>query len=143
MFLKILTVAALASFEVYAAIPAGLAFKLSFWTILGSTVTGGLIGVLVAAFLGGKIRALLAKYRKKGEPVEAPPRTGIIYRIWNRYGIIGLGFLGTITVGAPISIAVGLGFKAPIRILIIWCSIGVIARCTLFTALGYYGLKLV
>ncbi len=140
MFLKILTVAGLATFEIYAAIPAGFAFELSPWTIFFASLAGGIIGVFVASFLGDKIRALIARYKK---PKESKPKTGIIYRIWDKYGVIGLGLLGTITVGAPISIAVGYSFNvSPIK-LIAWCCIGVFTRCALFTALGFYGLKLV
>ncbi len=101
MLLKILTVAGLATFEIYAAIPAGLAFGLSPWVIFLASLTGGIVGVYVTIFLGDKIKAFFAKYKK---PKEEKPKTGLIYRIWNKYGVIGLGFLGTITVGAPISI---------------------------------------
>lgn len=139
MFLKLLTVAGLASFEVYAAIPAGFAFGLSPWLIFAASVTGGVIGVFVAAFLGDNIRRFFLGNKP---PKQAKPNTGIIYRIWSKYGIIGLGFLGTITVGAPVSLAVGIGFKAPLQKLITWCCIGVFTRCILFTLIGYYGLKL-
>jgi hypothetical protein len=54
MFLRILTVASLATFEIYAAIPAGFAFGLSPWIIFFASVTGGLVGVFVAAFLGNR-----------------------------------------------------------------------------------------
>lgn len=139
MFLKVITVAGLASFEIYAAIPAGFAFGLSPWIIFSASVTGGLIGVFVAAFLGDAIRKLFNRNKK---PAEPKPATSLIYRIWNKYGIIGLGFLGTMTVGAPVSLAVGIGFKAPLQKLITWCCLGVITRCVLFTLVGYYGLKL-
>ncbi len=139
MTLKILTVAALATFEVYAAIPAGFAFNLSPWIIFLASVTGGLIGVYVAAFLGEKIKKYLARFRK---PKAAKPHTGMIYRIWDKYGIIGLGFIGTITVGAPVSIGVGVGFNVPLKKLLVWCCAGVIVRCALFTTLGHFGLKL-
>ncbi len=139
MFLKILTVAGLASFEIYAAIPAGFAFELSPWIIFFASATGGLIGVFVAAFLGDNIRKFFTKNKP---PKDEKPNTGLVYRIWNKYGIIGLGFLGTLTVGAPVSLAVGIGFKAPLKKLITWCCIGVITRCVLFTLIGYYGLKL-
>jgi membrane protein YqaA with SNARE-associated domain len=139
MFFKILTVAGLASFEIYAAIPAGFALGLSPWIILLASVIGGLAGVFVAAFLGDRIRKFFLK--NKPQKVEKS-KTGIVYRIWNKYGIIGLGFLGTLTVGAPLSLAVGIGFKAPIQKLITWCCIGVITRCVAFTLIGYYGLKL-
>ena len=140
MFLKILTVTGLATFEIYAAIPAGFAFGLNPFTIFLASVAGGLAGVFVAAFLGDKIRAF---FHKKKPAKEAPAKHPVIYRIWNKYGIIGLGFLGTMSVGAPISIAIGVSLKANLKKLITWCCIGVVTRCVLFTAIGYYGLKLI
>lgn len=140
MILKILTVAGLATFEIYAAIPAGFAFGLSPLTIFFASVTGGLAGVFVVAFAGDKIRSL---FRKNKPPKEtAVKKHPVIHNIWNKYGIIGLGFLGTMLVGAPISIAVGVGLNANLKKLVTWCCIGVFTRCILFTLIGYYGLKL-
>jgi membrane protein YqaA with SNARE-associated domain len=139
MTLKILTVAGLATFEIYAAIPTGFAFGLSPWIIFLASLVGGLTGVYIAAFLGDRIEKLVARFRK---PKEDKPKTGIIYRIWDKYGIIGLGFLGTITVGAPVSIGVGVGFNVPMKRLLGWCCLGVFVRCALFTTLGHYGMKL-
>ena len=65
MFLKILTVAALATFEIYAAIPAGFALGLSPWAILFASLGGGIAGVFAAAFLGDKIRSFFHK-KKQG-----------------------------------------------------------------------------
>jgi membrane protein YqaA with SNARE-associated domain len=139
MYLKILTVAGLATFEIYAAIPAGFAFGLSSWTIFGAALIGGLAGVFVAAFLGDRIR----RFFKKEKPVQQQPKKhAMIHRIWDKYGIIGLGFLGTLTVGAPVSIAAGVGLNANIRKLVTWCCIGVLTRCTLFTIIGHYGVLL-
>jgi membrane protein YqaA with SNARE-associated domain len=140
MFLKTLTVAGLATFEIYAAIPAGFAFGLSPWTIFLASVTGGLIGTFVAAFLGNKIRALFHKKKPTKDAVEK--KHPMILRLWNKYGIIGLGFLGTMSVGAPISLAVGIGLNANIKKLVTWCCLGVITRCIVFTLVGWYGLKL-
>ncbi len=139
MILKILTVAGLATFEIYAAIPIGFAFGLSPWIVFFASVVGGLIGVFVAAFLGDKIRALFHKVKPTEE--NAKKKHPAIFRLWNKYGIIGLGFLGSFSVGAPISIAVGIGLKADIRKLITWCCIGVVARCIVFTLVGFYGLQ--
>jgi membrane protein YqaA with SNARE-associated domain len=139
MLLKILTVAGLATFEIYAAIPAGYAIGLSPWIILLASVTGGLVGVFVAAFLGDKIKALIYKNKT---PKTEKPKTGLVYRIWEKYGLIGLGLIGTFTVGAPVSIAVGVGFNANLHKLLFWCCIGVVARCIVFTYVGYHGAKL-
>lgn len=136
---KVLTVAGLASFEIYAAIPAGFAFGLSPFIIFFSTVAGGLAGVFVAAFLGDRIRKFFTK--KKKSEVEKP-KTSLGHLIWEKYGIIGLGFFGTMTIGAPASMAVGIGFNASIKKLITWCCMGVIVRCLLFTTIGHFGLQL-
>lgn len=140
MFLKTLTVAGLATFEIYAAIPAGFAFGLSPWTIFIASITGGLLGTFVAAFLGDKIRAFFHKKRPAKDAAEK--KHPMMLRLWNKYGIIGLGFLGTMSVGAPISLAVGIGLNANIKKLVTWCCIGVITRCIVFTLIGHYGLKL-
>lgn len=141
MFLKILTVAGLATFEIYAAIPAGFAFGLSPWTIFLASLIGGLAGVFIAAFLGDKIRAFFNK-KKTPKAEEQKQKHPVIYRIWNKYGIIGLGFLGTVSVGAPVTIAVGVSLHANIKKLVTWCCIGVITRCIVFTLVGYYGMQL-
>lgn len=140
MFFKILTVAGLATFEIYAAIPAGFAFGLSPWTIFFASVTGGLIGVFVAAFLGDKIRALF--HKKEPTKEDAVNKHPVITGLWNKYGIVGLGFLGTISVGAPISLAIGIGLNANIKKLVTWCCLGVITRCVVFTWIAWYGLQL-
>ncbi len=141
MFLKILTVAGLATFEIYAAIPAGFAFGLSPFMIFVASVAGGLAGAFVAAFFGDKIRAFF--HKKKNTPKEETKKHPVITRLWNKYGVAGLGILGTLTVGAPISIAVGTGLNVQLKKLLIWCCLGIIIRCTLFTAIGHYGLQLV
>jgi membrane protein YqaA with SNARE-associated domain len=140
MFLKVLTVAGLATFEIYAAIPAGFAFGLSPWTIGIASIVGGLVGVFVAGFLGDKIRAFFHKNKPTKE--KAAAKHPMILKIWNKYGIIGLGFLGTMSVGAPVSIAVGVGLNANLKKLLTWCCVGVITRCVLFTLIGYYGMQL-
>ncbi len=140
MILKILTVAGLATFEIYAAIPAGFAFGLNPWVIFLASVTGGLVGVFVATFLGDKIKHLL--YKNKEPKQDKAQKYPFVVKIWEKYGIIGLGFLGTMVVGAPISIAIGTGLNADLKKLLIWCCLGVITRCILFTTLGYYSLKL-
>jgi uncharacterized membrane protein len=119
MFLKLLTVAGLATFEVYAAIPAGFAFGLSPWNIFFASTIGGLVGVYIAAFLGDKIRAIFHKNKPTAEAAKGHP---VLMRIWNKFGIIGL--------------------NANMKKMATWCSFGVITRCLIFTFIGYYGLQL-
>lgn len=139
MVYKFFIVAGLSVFEIYAAIPTGLAFGLPPLFICLASILGGLTGVFVATFLGDKIRHF---FYKKDKPKKEKPKTGLAYAIWNKFGLIGLGVLGTITLGAPISIGVGVGLNVPLYKMQAWCCVGVLIRCVLFTTLGYYGLQL-
>jgi membrane protein YqaA with SNARE-associated domain len=142
MIYKILTVIGLATFEIYAAIPAGFAFKLNPIAIFSYSLLGGLIGVFVAAYLGDIIKKWISTLRKnKVEKIAKEP--GFALKIWQKYGVVGLGLLGTMTVGAPISIGIGVGFNVPTNKMVFWCSLGVLLRCALFTAIGYFGLQLI
>jgi hypothetical protein len=142
MIYKILTVIGLATFEIYAAIPAGFAFKLNPISIFLYSMLGGLIGVFVAAYLGDIIKKWISTFKKnKVEKVANEP--GFVLKIWQKYGVIGLGLLGTMTVGAPISIGIGVGFNVPTNKMVFWCSLGVILRCAIFTAIGHFGLQLI
>jgi membrane protein YqaA with SNARE-associated domain len=140
IILRTLSVALLASVELYAAVPLGFFYKLTAWTIFFASLSGGIAGVFVAAFLGDKIRAFISKYRKPKEKKEK--KDTLIYRIWTKYGIIGLGTIGTFFVGAPVCIALGVSLNADLKKLITWCSIGVFIRCTVYTLLGHFGAKL-
>ena len=68
---------------------------------------------------------------------------GFVLKIWEKYGVIGLGLLGTMSVGAPISIGIGVGFNVPTNKMVFWCSLGVLLRCAIFTAIGYFSLQLI
>ncbi len=141
MLYKILTVAGLATFEIYAAIPAGFAFGLSPIVIFLASLGGGLLGVFASAYLGDKIKSVINSFRKnKVEKIKKEP--GFVLKIWGKYGVIGLGLLGTMSVGAPISIGIGVGFNVPTNKMVFWCSLGVLIRCALFTTLGHYSLQL-
>jgi membrane protein YqaA with SNARE-associated domain len=140
MLYKILTVAGLATFEIYAAIPAGFAFNLSPLVIFIASAVGGLVGVFVSAYLGDKIKKWLNQFRK---PKPATSEPGFVLKIWEKYGVIGLGLLGTITVGAPISIGVGVGFNVPTNKIVFWCSMGVLIRCAIFTTIGHLSMQLI
>jgi len=141
MIFKTLTIIGLATFEVYAAIPTGFALSLSPIVIFLASTTGGLLGVFAAAYLWGLIQRLVGKYRKKKK--EEKPKSKFVLKIWEKYGLIGLGIIGTMTVGGPISIGVGVGFNVPVNKLVFWCCMGVVARCALFTYLGEMGMKMI
>ena len=142
MLYKILTVAGLATFEIYAAIPAGFAMSLPSWIIALASIVGGIVGALAATFLGERVKAWLARYRKPKPPKPASAKPSLAHRIWNKYGIIGLGIFGTTLIGAPLSIAAGVGLNVPLQRLLFWCCVGIVIRCLAFTYIGHFALHI-
>ncbi|MGC4104607.1 hypothetical protein [Ferruginibacter sp.] len=128
---EIITVTAMATFETYAALATAHAFGMGTWVILGCTLTGGIIGVFIAAFLGARIEKFINERFRKNKPPKA--KTGLIYAIWKKYGLYGLGIIGTFLFGAPAAIAVGVGFNANMKKLVKVCLATVVVRCFAFT----------
>jgi hypothetical protein len=123
----------MSTFEIYVAIATGLKiFQLSTWTVLLTCLAGGISAVFIAAFFGQKIELFLE--RKFGR--KKKQRSGLIYTLWDKYGIYGVGLIGTFFLGPIPAIGVGVGFNADLKRLVPFCLAAVIARCFIFTFLG-------
>lgn len=126
----------MASFEIYAALGTAHAFGMGTWLILACTLTGGIAGVFISAYLGDRIEKFIYKtFRKNKAP---KPHTGLIYKIWDKYGLYGVGIIGTFLLGAPAAIGVGVGFNANMKKLLPICLVTVVARCFAFTFFSDY-----
>ena len=136
MIYKILTVTFLSSFEIYVAIASGMAFNLSPHIICLATLTGGISGVFIAAFLGDKIKEFIAKYKKPtATPTEkkAGAKEKLLLKLWHQYGVFGIGFIGTFLLGAPASIGIGYGFGVQAKQLVQLCLMAVVIRCVVYS----------
>jgi membrane protein YqaA with SNARE-associated domain len=134
MILKILTVIGLSSFEIYVALAAALGFGFSVWTTLLCTLTGGILGALVSYFLGSEITKWINKTIRKNK--EPKPKTGMLFRIWDKYGEMGLSTLGTFFFGAPATMGLAVGFNANTKRMLPIILVVVVLRCFTFTFLG-------
>jgi hypothetical protein len=138
--LSLLTIFGLGAIQLWVAVPAGLALRLPPVVIVATTTLGAILGVLVVGVAGGRIGTpLLRRFRWAGG--ERP--AGRIDRVWARYGVVGLGLLSPLLVGAPIGTAVGLTLGAPAGRLLFWMSVGAAlcsAGLTLACTAGLAGL---
>ncbi|MFH0942103.1 MAG: small multi-drug export protein [Chloroflexota bacterium] len=134
---KLLSVIALATIELWAAIPAGLALGLNpFLVGLGAAV-GAILGTLIVVLVGEQLRnRLVRRYSSKKEKQQP----GLIQRIWQRYGLIGLGLLAPLLTGAPLGAALGLSLGAQAGQLMVWMSLGIVLWAVILTAAGVLGL---
>lgn len=137
---KFIVVTGIGILELWAAIPAGTAMKLHPVLTGIASALGAIIGAVIVIFLGDRLRQwLLRNKEKEGK------RKGRIYRIWEKYGVIGLGLLSPLLTGAPLGAAIGVSLGASPRRLILWMSIGILIWTVILTAistLGYAGFQM-
>ncbi len=138
---KILSIFGLAFFYFWPSIPAGLALGLSPITVMLTTSLSYASGVAVVTLLGERVRDWVLK--RLGRRVDVNPDS-TIHRIWQKYGVIGLGLLAPMTVGAQIGAALGLGFNSKPRNLFVSMALGGLAWSIVLTiavSLGAAGIN--
>lgn len=128
---KVLSVFGLAFFSFWAAITLGLGLGLSPVVVIVTTTLSYALGVVLIVWIGGPIRErVMRRFNQSQTPFEET-RIG---RIWERYGIIGLGLAAPMTVGAQIGAAIGITLKAEPRRLFLAMTGGALAWSSGLTA---------
>ncbi|MBI2839327.1 MAG: FAD-dependent oxidoreductase [Acidobacteria bacterium] len=136
--LKTMTVFWLGVFDIWLAVPAGMAMRLHPFVTGAAAAVGGILAGVLVSILGERAKAWLA--RSKGGDGTRPAR---LHRIWNRYGAIGLGLLSPLLIGGAEGIAVGVILGAPPWWLLFWTSVGTAFWTVVITAGGSVGLAAV
>ena len=141
LVVKLVAVLGLGAFELWAAVPAGLALQLHPVATGVTAAAGAILGALAIVLPGERVRAwLLSRHGGQGRQ----GRAGRIQRVWQRYGVVGLGLLAPILTGVPLGVALGLALGAPSGRLLFWSSLGAVlwsAGLTLVGALGLAGVQ--
>ena len=135
--IKLLTVLGLGAIELWAAIPAGLALQLHPVAVGITAAVGAILGVFVVVLLGERVRTWLVQ-RHGGQTEKG--RNGLIYRVWRRYGVVGLGLLAPVLIGAPLGAALGVTLGVPPGRLLFWMSLGIVLWSIALTLAGALGL---
>jgi membrane protein YqaA with SNARE-associated domain len=123
LVLKLLTILSLGVIALWAAIPAGLALQVHPVAVGITAAIGAMLGALVVVLLGERVRTWLAQRHGRK---EERGRHGLIYRIWQCYGVVGLGLLAPLLAGAPLGVALGLTLGVPAGRLLLCISLGIV-----------------
>jgi hypothetical protein len=129
---KIASVFALAFFSFVPSIPAGLALGLPPLIAFMTSALSYAVAAVLMVVLGERAREWV-KRRLGGKNFGDP--NSRIYKVWERYGVIGLGLLAPLTVGAQIGVILGLTLNAKPRPLLLWMVIGGVVVGAALTAL--------
>lgn len=131
--------AAVPWFEIGLVIPLGILRGLSpFWVMLLAFF--GNVSTVVALIIGfDKFKLWYTKRQKKKETSSAK-RKERAKRIWNKYGLPGLAFLGPIVLGIHIAAFIGMSLGASKYWTILWMTISLLLWTLFFgivTMLGF------
>ncbi len=136
--LQLLAVFGLSIIELWAAVPAGFAFNLNPVLIIVASSAGSIVGAIIVIIAGTKIRDKIIKWRYGG---KKDVRQGRLYRIWDKYGVVGLGLLSPLLFGALIGAALGSLLGAHKGWLLLWMGIGIIIWSIALTLVGVAGIN--
>jgi uncharacterized membrane protein len=142
-FLKLFTTFISGAVEIWAGVPAGLALGLSPLAAGLATFVGCVVSALFVILVGQTLRDWLVAKLKK-DTAEAKGREKALYRIWDRYGVVGLGLLAPLVTGVPLGAAIGIVLGAEPRRLFFWLTIGTliwVTGITVAAVLGIEGIK--
>lgn len=131
---KIISVTSLGVVELWLAIPVGIALK--FHPLLNGFASGfgSIMGATLVIFFGDRFRNWLLKKKEKKQNGK-----GRIYKIWEKYGVVGLGLLSPLITGAPLGAAIGITLGAPPKRLLFWMSTGIVVWTIMLIIIGIYG----
>lgn len=123
------------------AIPAGVAAHAPVWAAAAAAWLGYSAGGLVVLAAGAPLRAWITR-KLKIDPTPDP--TKLFWRIWQRFGIWGLGLIAPVTIGPQATAALCLALGEPARRIQLAISLGITPWAIAFgilTTLGAQALK--
>ena len=115
------------------AIPVGIILNTPPPSICLMTILGASTMVIVIYMLGSQVRQFVFKKINKNRLNKKKMKTN---RIVSKFGIIGLGLLGTVIMGPHITILMGLMVVDEKRKLFVWIIIGILFWTTILTAVA-------
>jgi len=121
------------------AIPAGVVAGTPLWLAAVSAWAGYSAGAMLVLLAGAPLRDWLV--RKFKIPVTRDP-SKLIWRVWQKWGLAGLGLLAPVTIGpqAGSVLALAVGERA-VRVFAA-LSLGAVPWCVLFALLAGLGAKI-
>jgi len=124
---------------IWKAVPVGLAFNIHPLGIWLTTSAGAAASVLILYFFGKQLREYILKKRQRIKNRKKEARAS---RLLEKYGVFGLGFIGTLLMGPIMTIVLGLIIVQSHKKLLNFTIIGIFFWTLVLTYLGYGGLSL-
>jgi hypothetical protein len=138
--LQFIAVFALGILEIWIAIPVGFISDLNpVFTLIAASL-GAVSGVLLAFLLMEELISWV--HKRIGINISDYVKERRLYRIWKKYGVIGLGLFAPLT-GVVLPVAIGLVSDIPKRPLFIWIVAGIVLWSALLALAIFLGITAV
>lgn len=137
--MELLVIFLLGALELWLAVPAGLAMDVNNVLTGVTAVLGAVTGAWLFSSVGEKLREWVEL--KTGFDMFSSSK-GILYKVWIKYGVVGLGLLAPLLTGAPIGAVLGVAFGAQRKRMFFWVSVGTIIWGVIITAAFTFGWSL-
>jgi len=124
---------------VWKAIPVGLALGCNAFTIIIMTGAGALVAIVIIYLLGRKVKKWILNRINKGKSVS---KKGKLNRLFEKYGVPGMGIIGTLLLGPNMTMAMGMIIVKKERSLLVWTAAGIIIWTVVLTLIGTYSVEL-
>ncbi|MCS7188416.1 MAG: hypothetical protein RMJ66_01785 [Bacteroidia bacterium] len=115
-WLAYLSIFLMSGFKFMVGVGMSLAMGLGFWEQFITTTSGGIVGVWFFTYLGDRVRAWIARRRKRMTTSTLPSRWAYL---WEKYGLWGVAFLTPPILSPPIGTAIAIAFGSS-RLRIAW-----------------------
>jgi membrane protein DedA with SNARE-associated domain len=129
----------LAVLGIWKSIPVGFILEMHPILVCTMTILGASLGVSLIYLLGSRLkqRILQSIQRKSFNRKQQK-----IHKIFNRYGVPGLGMLATLVVGPALTMVLGLTIVKNGKVLLLWTTIGIVVWSVLLTLIGQVGVNI-
>lgn len=123
--------------ELWLAVPLGLVLELSPIITAVTSALGSVTAALIIAYAGSNLRRRFVNWRYGS---DEDLKEGRMYKIWNKYGVVGLGLISPLLFGAPLGTALGIIFGAERNRLLLWITVGIVIWSVGLTTAVYLGI---
>ncbi len=124
---------------IWKSIPVGFILDMHPILVCTMTILGASLGVLTIYLIGSKVKQRIF-LSLQGKTTNKKQQK--INKIFNRYGVPGLGMLATLLVGPALTMVLGLTIVKNGKTLLLWTNIGIVVWSVLLTLIGQVGVNI-
>ena len=129
----------LAVLGIWKSIPVGFILNMHPIIVCIVTILGASLGVFLIYLLGSRLKQRILQSTQRKSINKKQQK---IHKIFNRYGVPGLGMLATLIVGPALTMVLGLTIVKNGKVLLLWTNIGIVVWSVLLTLIGQVGVNI-